>query len=361
MKKQSKQGKASKPRTQKQYPRLYSCTQQNAISVSKLVWGYCLGLIARFAVFSDRYTTEYVELKVKQTDEADALPNNEQRTNARKTAHVELTQANDAVCLKWQVLKRYIEIAYSKALVKIKLDAAGYTHYRKAAGGRWENTLSLIKDAQQFMADFATELQSNNNMPKEFATEFGTVAKAFEVERNRFVGNTSTAQDGTSVKDKAVYEVELEMSKLLSAAKVIFDKEPDNLRNFTFTDLIKEVRGNEPAGVKGYLTKAAGGNPVSGVMVSSGDYSTTSDENGKYELKMASGTYDIRFEKPGFQPFILEKRVVKVGVMGRFSTELQEEQPGQAMPTEKQAATVVSGESGASAAPDSQEPSASGQ
>ncbi len=43
-------------------------------------------------------------------------------------------------------------------------------------------------------------------------------------------------------------------------------------------------------------------------------------------------------------PFMLEKRFVKVGVMGQFSTKLQEEQPGQAMPTDKLAATGESGE-----------------
>ncbi|MCC6726491.1 MAG: carboxypeptidase regulatory-like domain-containing protein [Saprospiraceae bacterium] len=358
-KRNSNQGKAGKPRKQKQYPRLYSCTQQNAISVSKLIWGYCLALIARFALFSDRFTAEYVAAKIKQADDANALPNNEQRTDGKKTAHVELIQTNLAVCLKWQQLKQYIRDAFPKSLLNIKLEAAGQKYYGKAASKQWDFTLDLIKDAKQFMVDFATELEANMNMPKGFPTEFATAATAFETERNRFVGNTSTAKDGTSVKDKAIYEVELEISKLMAVAKVIFDKEPDNLRKFTYASLIKEVRGNEPAGVKGYLTDAASSSKgVSGVMVSAGDYSTTSDENGRYELKMASGTYNIKFEKPGFQTFVLEARVVMVGVMGRFSTELQEEQPSEAKSMEKLAAT---GGAGDAAASDSQEPSASGQ
>ncbi len=89
MKKNNQSRKAKQPRKSKQYPRLYSCTQQNVVSVSKLTWGYCLALIARFFLFSNSYTAELVAAMVKQADDANALPNNEQRTNGKKTAHVE--------------------------------------------------------------------------------------------------------------------------------------------------------------------------------------------------------------------------------------------------------------------------------
>ncbi len=70
--------------------------------------------------------------------------------------------------------------------------------------------------------------------------------------------------------------------------------------------------------------------PIEGVMVSSGNYSTISNANGKYELRMASGTYDIQFEKEGFQTLVLQGREVKTGVISRYNAELQAEQPGQA-------------------------------
>ncbi len=357
MKKLSRTGGAAKARIQKQFPRILSGTQQNVISVSKLAWGYCLALIDRFAVFSTRFTPDLVADMVKQADDANALPSKEQRANAKRTAHVELIEANDAVCLQWQTLKRYILQAYPKNLVKIKLDAAGYLHYRHAKGGRWENTLSLAKDAKEFMTAFATDLEANENMPKDFPADFGVVVAVFERERNRFVGDTQSAKEGTNSKDKAIYEVELELSKLLSAGKVIFDKDPVNLKKFTYDDLIKEVRGNEPSGVKGYLYNATDGQPVSGVVVSASGYSTASDEMGKFELRMASGTYDVLFEKPGFEPLLLEGRVVKVGVMGRYNANLQAVQPGAASETGKQAAD---GSASSSNETDMMQPSAGG-
>jgi Carboxypeptidase regulatory-like domain len=323
MKKQSR-------RKPKKYPRLYSCTQQNAVSVSILAWGYCLTLINRFFNFSTRYTADLVATMIKQAEEADALPNKEQRSNPKRSAHVELVDANNAICLQWQKLKRYILLAYPKSLVNIKLDAAGYTHYNKAKSKRWEITLNMIKDAQQFMADFAAELEANNNMPKSFPAEFESLAQVFKTERNRFVSNSMSAVEGTDIKDKAIYEVEVELSNLLKAGKVIFDKEPLNLRKFTFEDLIKEVRGTEPAGVKGYLLAELNERPVEGVVVSTGEYSTTSDTNGRYELRLPSGVYTLRFEKPGYQTLVVEGRVVKVGVMGRYNATMMPEEPGEA-------------------------------
>ncbi len=188
---------------------------------------------------------------IQQADTADALPNKEQRSNSKRTAHVELVEANAAVCLQWQVLNRYILLAYPKSLHKIKLDAGGYTHYRKAKSNTWEYTLCLVKDAKAFMTEFAADLVANNNMPTDFPAVFGNVATVFGTERNRFVGDSLSAMDGTDVKAKAIYNMELELSNLLLAGKVIFEKEPENLRKFTFVNLIKEVRGTEPAGLKG--------------------------------------------------------------------------------------------------------------
>lgn len=323
MKKQSR-------RKPKQQPRLYSCTQQNAVSVSKLAWGYCLALINRFFNFSNRYTAELVTAMIQQAAAADALPNKAQRTNAKRTAHVELVDANAVVCQQWQTLKRYILVAYDKSLHDIKLDAAGFKHYRHAKNNKWEFTMSLIKDANDFMAAFNADLVAKNNMPTNFPTVFGDAATVFVTERNRFTGDSQSAMDATDVKAKAIYDMELELSNLLSAGKVIFEKEPENLRKFTFTNLIKEVRGNEPAGLKGYLVSESNQRPIEGVVVTAGDYSTISDANGKYKLRMPSGTYDIQFEKEGFQPLVLQGRKVKVGVMGRYNAEMQAEQPGQA-------------------------------
>ncbi|MBI1224109.1 MAG: hypothetical protein GC192_02630 [Bacteroidetes bacterium] len=310
-------------RNPKQYPRLYNCTQQNFISVALRAWGYCLTLVSRFAAASGIYTTTYIADQVTKVNEADALPNNAQRMSSRIIAHFDLIYANVSVRKSWKMLKAYITIAYAQPLRNVKLMDAGYEYYRGVGADKWEDTATLITMAKAFMAANLTELTANDNMPATFPDDFDAITTTFTNERTVFMNQKESALEGTTLKDKSIREREEELSVMLLLAKSIFEDEPDNLKKFTFTDLLKEVRGTDAAGLKGLITDGATEMPLQGVLVSNGVDTVTSGSDGKYFLEMPSGSYRISFNLTGYQEVILENRLVKVGMKGRYNAALQ--------------------------------------
>jgi len=310
-------------RRPKQYPRLYNCTQQNFISAALRAWGYCLSLVARFAESSGIYTTTYIANQVTKLNNTNALPNNIQRKTPRIEAHNELKNANAAVRKIWKKLKAFITIAYSQPTRDLKLADAGYAYFKGVGADKWEDTATLISMAQAFMTANLATLTANDNMPATFPDDFDAAATLFTAERTVFMNRKEGALEGTSLKDKSIRERENELSLMLLLAKSIFEDEPDNLKKFTFTDLLKEVRGNDASGLKGQVTDGVTGIPLQGVQVSNGTSTVTTDKDGKYFLEMASGLHTVTFSLPGYQEIVLENRKVKVGIKGRYNALLQ--------------------------------------
>jgi len=146
------------------------------------------------------------------------------------------------------MLKKYIKMTYKQPLRDIKLEAAGQKVYKTAKGGTWDVTNTLIKDAKDFMTDNLLELTANNTMPAGFPDEFDVAATKFTKELSKYGGSVNTASSGTVAKDKAIREdVEDPLSDLFDLGRVSFFDEPQNLKKFTYVDLIKKVKGNHPA------------------------------------------------------------------------------------------------------------------
>lgn len=90
------------------------------------------------------------------------------------------------------------------------------------------------------------------------------------------------------------------------------------------------MRGNHPSGLKGFVRAAVTKLPLENVAfqaVSTGEdgttYTATSDEDGRYELVMASGVYDVEVNAPGYQPLLLSGRKIEVGVKHRLNLVLE--------------------------------------
>lgn len=304
----------------KQYPRMYPCTQQNIITLARRAWQYCLELIANFTTASPGFDAAFVAAQKAKVEAANLLPNNSQRKDGHVTAHVELVVANDAMCRAWQMLKTYIKRAFSKPLFNIKLEAAGKQYYKKAKGGKYDFTASLITDATAFMTLYMTELTSGGIMPPDFPTEFGDLADTFSAERTVYMNKLEQAGSGTTLKDKAIREnVEEPLSTLFALGKQLYFNDPDNLKKFTYEDLIMEVRGNDPAGLKGLITDESDGKPMLGVEASNGTVSMLTEKNGKYLLRMASGPHNFTFKKAGYEDVVLLNKQIKVGTTSIFN------------------------------------------
>ncbi|MBI1225394.1 MAG: hypothetical protein GC192_09180 [Bacteroidetes bacterium] len=315
--------KKKKQKKVKQYPRMYPCTQQNIITLAGRAWQYCLELIAAFTAVSPSIDAAFVAAQNAKVEAADLLPNNTQRKDGHVSAHVELVEANAAVCRAWQMLKTFIKRAFPKSLYSIKLEAAGNQYYTDAKGGKFDFTASLITDAKAFMTTYATELTADGIMSPDFPTEFGNLATAFSAERTVFQNKLEQAGAGTSLKDKAIREnVEEPLSTLFALGKQIYYNDPVNLKKFTYEDLIMEVRGNDPAGLKGLIIDGTNGKPLLGVEASNGTVSMLTEKNGKYLLRMASGPHSFTFKKAGYEDVVLLDKEIKVGTTSIYNVSM---------------------------------------
>lgn len=82
------------------------------------------------------------------------------------------------------------------------------------------------------------------------------------------------------------------------------------------------MRGDHPAGVKGFVREGAKELPVPGVLVRVRDLEDkfdTTDEEGRYDISLAAGTYTVEFGKEGYAPQVVEGKVVKIGTKSRLS------------------------------------------
>lgn len=315
--------KQKKKQKVKQYPRLYSCTQQNIISLARRVWQYCLELITDFTAISPGITATFVAAQKAKVEATALLPNNTQRKEGHVTANVELLVANAAVCRAWQTLKTFIKRAFPASLYQIKLEAAGKNNYRPAKAEKFDYTATLITDATAFMNLYMTELTANGIMSPDFPTDFAALATTFTDERKVFQDKVEEAETGTTAKDKAIREdVENPISTILELGKQLYFNDPDKLKKFTYEDLIREVRGNDPAGLKGHIYNDTDGKPMMGVEVSNGTITVLTDKKGRYEMNMASGPYDFTFKKAGFDDVTLLDKQIKVGTVSIHNLEM---------------------------------------
>jgi hypothetical protein len=83
---------------------------------------------------------------------------------------------------------------------------------------------------------------------------------------------------------------------------------------FTFDQLLNDIAGSGPAGIKGTVTAA--GNPLEGVSVKiiGPNITAFTDEDGKYSFTLSAGTYSLLLTKPGFQDQLIENIVLEPGV-----------------------------------------------
>src|SRR5262245_20929833 len=86
----------------------------------------------------------------------------------------------------------------------------------------------------------------------------------------------------------------------------------------------------ETGTIAGVVTDKAGGSPIieAGVEVIGPGVKATTDIDGRYTVKVAPGTYDVRIFAPLYQGVRLQKVAVKPGQVTRLSVALEPSQAG---------------------------------
>ncbi|MBI1225856.1 MAG: hypothetical protein GC192_11520 [Bacteroidetes bacterium] len=304
--------------------------QQNLYTLSRKAWGYCLDNITAISKAKKLYTPSFIADQVAKVDVAEAIPDYYARKELTVESRQQMTEAALAITNDWQLLKGYITDAYDKSVLKSKLEAAGQPYYKEATNENWDSVASLINSAKLFMQANATALSANDNMPDTFPGEFETLATAFTNLRNIYFNKEDSKENLNSAKEEADAAILKTLMPMLRLSQRVFKNDPEKRSLFVYDSLLKQVRGNQAAGLKGVITAVETKLPLENVNIKAvsisedaATYTATTDSKGGFDMNMASGVYDVEVSSPGYQTLIVAKRKIEVGVKHRFNVKLE--------------------------------------
>ncbi len=309
----------------------YPGSQQNLYSYGQLAWESYKENQLVFAAFSPFFTIKLADEQLAFIKKTEELPDVEARRSVPEEARLFLEADNLVVTDLFQRGKWYIKKAFpDPATGKLKLKAAGNEHLKGALDLDWESTTSLISSFKKFLTENAGGF-GEDNMPTDFPKSFNDAADAFLAKWLAYKKKLGLALKATNTKLSDNDTIYLALNEMCEAGKLIFKKNVLVRQKFVIARLLKEVRGKQPSGAKGIVSGDNKKMPIANAQLSavntdptpqSKEYSATTDKEGKYELKMAAGVYNITVTAPGFEPFTVLNRVVKIGILGRLDIKL---------------------------------------
>jgi len=314
--------------------RKFTCSPADLYAVARQGWDYYDAVQPLFAERNSMFTPELSANARQRINDAEAMPNEEARREPSSTALVEMKDLNEAVTTQWQILEFAIRQAFP-ATAMIELNAAGYPYYQEALSEQWGNAESLIVATNEYLKIKESTLVNEGGLPAAFTVNFTNLGKDFTTVRQEKISATGSAKSGTTNKiaaDNAVYE---ELMMMFNMGKIIYRKNEAELWKFTFERLLDEVRGKHPASLAGVVAdevarKAIVNATITAVLLDDAliatEYTATTDEKGRFELKMQAGDFQVTITAPGYEPFVLEKRRLRPGVTGRLKVPLKPEE-----------------------------------
>lgn len=305
----------------------YHCKQAELYTICTNGWNSCLLYLPEFNQFKNRYTDTYIANRLAEVNAAQKLPNLQARNEKSETLRIKLVNQLTICLHNWQFLKRYIvsATAFKGSFKKPALESAGQSHYAKAAEENWDSVQELLTSASSFIADNLTELTAADNMPPTFQTRFNDDKDAFQTLHNQFIDSEETSTEKSQEKIEAnnlIYDQLMEM--FLDGQEIFINNEATKKR-FIFSDVLYLVSGAGTSGIRGTVTDAQTTEALSGVFVTIKPKNrlTTTNPYGKYSLiQVAHGTYNINFQKDGYQPQTLIDFEIKLGTTSQIDIAL---------------------------------------
>ncbi len=284
----------------------YSTPQEILYSVCLAAWNVCSDNLQKFTDLKAFYTEAFITSSLASVNAAKLLPGSRQTVAARKEARINLTNGTRQVQTNWQLLKVYITKAFSKDLVKTKLEAAGSALYTKASVDNWSAVRSLIDTANTFITNNLDALTANDNMPASFQTVFhedGTSCIDLSI---LFAQIDMAKEMATTQKLEANNAIYASVIEMLKDGQQIFKDDAAVKRQFTFSYLVSLYQGEGSASLKGYIVNDLN-QPVEGVVIQSQDlkYISITNNKGYYRItRIAEGTYTFNITCPGYEPLM---------------------------------------------------------
>ncbi len=297
----------------------YNCGQQELYAVCRLGWDACSDNLADFTAFKSKYDAPFIAARLAEIDAAEALPDEEQRTEDARTFRIELKELATAALAYWQKLKRYITDAFPASQVEVKLDAAGQAHYAKAGKDDWNAVARLMLDGNTFITDNSATLQAGGNMPAAFAGDFEDARDDFDDKLTEFLEASQSSEVSTQTKITANNDIHAKLMNMFLDGQEIYKTDEAVKKLFTFEQVLLTVAGPGNQGYKGNITQTNNANVTGGTVEFSGLTNKTVqiDVNGHYNCPQLSAGpgYTITVTVPACEVKVIENVEVETGVM----------------------------------------------
>lgn len=301
----------------------YPCTMQELYLVARTGWGPCRAQLAKFSALKPKYTGRFIDERLWEIDDAEALPAFEERNDECTTQYLHFERATVLALANWQVLKTYIVDGYEGEVQVKKLRSAGLGYYKRAAGGKTDALLNVLSLGSSFIQKNKSELVAKNVMPDTFERVYNDGRDDCLKARRDYVDtrqDTGKETDEKLLANNAVYD---KFAMMCKDGQRIFLREPVLKKSFVIRDLLTLVGRGGVAGFKLTIKNSVTKMPLADVQVfdSTGEYAGVSNSKGKVAWKrMAAGTYTFTLSLEGFAPVMLTVTLMprKTKQMTRF-------------------------------------------
>ena len=305
----------------------YRMKQSELYTIARFALAAVNFLITRFSAFKGKYNAAWVAARLVDVDNAEDLPDEEQRNEDHQTKHIELDKMVQKSLDKFNALERYIAEVFAEDVLQVKIDAAGGTYYAAASNGDFDATDQLLTRGFKFIDDNETQLlNGGNNMPATFKGEFETLKNTFKSAHTDFLGSEAGAQLGTEEKIDNNNNIYSLITSINADAQAIFiaPGEESEAQQFVLEHQLFLVRGAGVAGMRFHLTDKDTDEDLQDVSITiKTGVTVTTDATGRaIKLQLAADKYSVKFTKPLYTVLELEL-IIQTGTVKRVNVQLQ--------------------------------------
>lgn len=286
-----------------------------------LAWQHYLENQAAFGAYKKtKYTPLLAEEAMARLEAAMKLPSLQARGAMPEATRVELAKQTEEFLDVWNLLDGYIEEAYdAEGKYKAMREAAGSKLYVPAQRLDWGAANDMVNMALAFVDTNLEVLKTKGDMDDNFVVTLKAEGEDVRRVVRRYLKEQQDAEDGTDAKTLANEACFAEFQAMSRDAQRIFRRKPELAAKFQAQGLLETVRGTRQAGIRGVVTDADGQDVAGATVTVPGVEGATAvtDEDGRYFIPLASGTYTVVVSGEGFDEKTLADVVVEVGVKKR--------------------------------------------
>ncbi len=209
----------------------YPCSQAELYAICTIGWQSYDENLADFSAFSTKYDAQFSIDAKAAIQSAKELPDFQARNEPSETSYKEMVKTVNLCNRNFRKLRNHIGNAFSKDVVKGKVEAAGEPHYKKSMNRNWAETELMLTSATTFITENNADL-SAGGMPPQFVLDFDTA-------KNQFIGYyaafTDAEQDeleGTDQKINANNAIWDTLTGMFDDGQVIYEDNPAKRERF---------------------------------------------------------------------------------------------------------------------------------